>query len=398
MSSPEYLHNAERILKELVRSGHRIVRASLRGNPVYIVTDMSLAKQIFEDARNFSFSPNPITEDDSLTDGVRAFIREGLESPLVSSSYDDYREIRNLFNQAFRHCVTNEMERIRALAKKHIATLLDGERGEHIDALALSRNYWLPLAADVIGLGSLSLAELHLLGDSARVLVEANGLHGDAESVKALAGANKTLIDAIQKVIDAGAAPHNSALGYLLEHVGPERALDVAFSFVLGGIDTGSSALALQTHLLAVNPDQREHFITLSETEQQNALTELASKESPTYYTLRFAVRDTRIDDFDIPAGSFLHLALYSLNNCANPDFDIRRDQPSACPAHRNETLPFGHARHRCPGETLARYLMPVFLNALFSRYGSVTVVSYKRLLNNFARSVSELILQVAPR
>lgn len=398
LSSPEYLGNAEQILKELVRSEHRIVQASLHGKPVYIVADMSLAKQIFEDAKNFSFTPNPVADGDALTDGARAFVSEGLESPLIASSYDGYREIRNLFNQAFRHSVIDQVDRIRARAKDHIATLLDEEQGCEIDALALCRNYWLPLAADVVGLGSLSSVELNLLAESARLLVEANGLHGDAESVRALVQANQIVIDLIRKVIDTKAVPQGSALGYLLRDVGPEKAVELTFAFVLGGIDTGSTSLALQTHLLATSPEQRADFLAFSEAEQQDAITELVSKEAPAYYTLRFAVRDIEIEGFEIPAGAFVHLALHGLNSCANANFDVSRNQKPGCPVHNNETFPFGHARHRCPGEALARCLVPIFLNALFCRYELAVVASYKRELNNFSRSVCELILHVEPR
>jgi cytochrome P450 len=395
LSSPDYLGNAEQILKELVLSEHRIVQASLHGKPVYIVADMSLAKEIFEDAKNFSFTPNPLSKGDALTDGAKAFVSKGLESPLTASSYDGYRDIRNLFNQAFRRSVIEQLDRIRARAEDHIAALLDEVQGPEIDALALCRNYWLPLAADVIGLGSLSSAELSLLAESTRLLIEANGLHGDAESVKALVQANKTIMDLIGKVIGAQKAPPDSALGYLLGEVGPEKAVELIFAFVLGGIDTGSTALPLQTHLLATNSKQRTDFLALSNVNQQTAITELGSKEAPAYYTLRFAVRDVQVGGFDIPAGAFVHLALHGLNSCANADFDVSRNQRQGCPAHCNETFPFGHARHRCPGEALARCLIPVFLRTLFGRYERVAVASYKKDLNNFSRSVCEFVLQV---
>lgn len=395
LSSHEYLVNAERILKDLVLSGHRLAKAHLHGKPVYIVADMALAKQIFEDGANFSFTAGPVVQDEALTEGARMFVNQGLESPLLASSYDEYREQRNLFNQAFKHSVVDRVEQIRTHAKKHIAGLLDDIQGAQVDVLALCRNYWMPLAADIIGLGSLSIYELNLLAASVRMVVEANGLHNDVESIESLVKANKAIVDLIRKVIDAKSAPSHSALGFLLGEFGVERAVDLTFSFVLGGIDTGSNALALQTYLLAANPEQCVSFIALSELEQQGAITELASKEAPAYYTPRFAVRDVTISGINIAAGSFLHLAMHGLNNCANPDFDITRNIKSSCPVHNNETFPFGHARHRCPGEALARHLIPIFLNAFFSRFELCNIISYRRDLNSFSRSVSEFIVQV---
>ena len=398
LSSPDYLRNVEQILARLAVSEHRIVEATLHGKPVYIVTDMPLAKQIFEDGQNFSITANAVTGGAALTEGTRAFISEGLESPLLASSYDEYRETRRLFNQAFKHSVTDQLEPVRSRARARIAALLDEVRDARLDVLTLCRNYWIPLAADVIGLSSLSAAELESLAECSRILVEANGLQVTAETISALAQANATIIESIRKVIAEKAAPPHSALAYLLDEVDTPKAASLALSFVLGGIETGSSALALQTHLLATNAEQCANFIAMSEPDQQSAVTELASKASPAYYTPRFSVRDVRIMDIDFPAGSFFQLALHGLNSCANPDFDVRRNEKSRCPIPHNETLPFGHARHKCPGESLARHLIPIFLTELFGRYEVVAIESYKRDIKNFARSISEFTMQVQPR
>lgn len=394
LASSDYLHNAEQILEELVRSEHRIVQAFLHGKPVYIITDMVLAKRIFEDGKNFSFTANPVTGGDALTEGTKAFVSEGLESPLLASSYDDYKETRRIFNQAFKYCVTDQAEPLSARAKMRITSLLNAIHSPTIDILALCRNYWMPLAADVIGLGALSIDKVHLLAECSRILVEANGLHGDSESIDTLAKANSIIIDLIREVIEAGNAPENSAMAYLLGEVDTQKTIDLTLAFILGGIDTGSTALALQAYLLAVDAKQRANFISISEEDQRTAITELASKSAPAYYTPRFAVRDVKIADVEIPAGSFLHLPLYGLNSCANPDFDVKRNGKSSCPAHHNETLPFGHARHRCPGESLARYLIPIFLNGLFSRYPSFSIQAYEREQKHFSRSVSKFIIQ----
>jgi len=394
LASPDYLGNAEQILEALVHSEHRIVRATLHGKPVYIITDMILAKRIFEDGKNFSFTANPVTRDDTLTEGARAFVNEGLESPLLASTYENYKETRRIFNQAFKHCVTDQAGPLCDRAGIHIASLLDEIRGPTIDVLTLCRNYWMPLAADVIGLGGLPGDKIHLMAECARTLVEANGLHGDAESISLLAQANGTMIDLIREVIEAGNAPENSAMAYLLGEVDIQKTIDLTLAFILGGIDTGSTALALQTHLLAVDEEQRVHFLAMNVEEQRAAITELASKSAPAYYTPRFAVCDVKIADVEIPAGAFLHLPLYGLNKCANPDFNVRRNGTAVCPAHNNETLPFGHARHRCPGESLARYLIPIFLKGLFGRYQRFSIQDYEREQKHFSRSVSKFVIQ----
>lgn len=398
LSSPDYLCNVERILTALTLSEHRIAQATLHGTPVYIVADMQLAKQIFEDGQNFSITANAVADDASLTEGARAFVSEGLESPLLASSYDEYKETRHLFNQAFKHSVTYRLDDVRRLARERIAALLNDIRSPDIDVLKLCRDYWIPLAADVIGLSSLTGAELELLVASSRTLIEANGLQGTLETIETLTRANGTLVELIHKVFVEQSAPPHSAISYLLGEVDAQKAARLTLSFVLGGIETGSSALALQTYLLATNAGQRADFIALSEPDQQSAITELASKEGPAYYTPRFAVRDVNVMGIDFPAGTFFQLALHGLNSCANADFDVQPNARAACPMRRNETLPFGHARHKCPGESLARHLIPIFLDEVFSRYEVVSIPGYRRDIKSFARSIGEFIMQVKPR
>jgi cytochrome P450 len=396
--SPDYIQHTEEILQELARSRHRIVKARLQDSAVYIVTDMQLAKQIFEDGKAFTFTPSQASTDDAMADGTRAFVDEGLESSLLSASYEDYKETRSLFNQALKRGFLDRLEFIERRAAQHIAALLDQSTGPDIDALALSRQYWMPLIADILGLGSLSFAQLMQLASYSRILVEANGLQGDRESVKQLAEANQTIVAMIGNVVAAGVVPEQSVVGFFLSRLDEATAIDFTRTFVLAAIDTGSSALALQTHLLAGSSEQRDRFLAMTELQQRAAITELASKEAPTYYTPRFTVADITLEGEKIPAGSFIQLALYGINRCANPDFDIQRSDVSRCPVHNHEAYPFGHARHKCPGETLARHLIPIFLAGLFGRYSSIAIKSCCKELNSFSRSISELILNVEGR
>jgi len=394
--SPDYIRNTEHILKELARSEHRLVAANLHDKPVYIVADLQLAKEIFEDGQNFTFAPSG--DDGAFTEGTQAFLEEGLESTLLSSSYEDYKRTRKLFNQAFKQGYTDRARELDRFAKRHVEALLDDSNPPTIDVLDLCRRYWMPVIATVIGIDSLPYADLIELADSARALVEGNGLQGDRDAIERLAHANDTIVALIRQVAATRDVPADSALGYFLSQLDLEAAIDIARTFILGGIDTGSSALALQAHLLASDAQQRARFLAMPQQEQQTAMTELASKETPTLYTPRFAVRDVRVDGIDIPAGSFLQLAVYGLNHCANPDFDVRRGDKSACPMHNNESLPFGHARHKCPGEALARHLMPIFLDALFRRFDVTAIRSCRKEPNTFARSIGELLLDVERR
>jgi len=393
--SPEYIANTEQILKDLVRGQHRIARATLHGQAVYIVADFSLAKQIFEDSKNFAIAATELSNVKTLTEGTQAYVEEGLDSPLASAAYNDYKETRKNFNQAMKHAYTDRSGVVDQRARQHIDTLLGRISGGTVDAVTLCRQYWLPLMAEVIGVASLPLAELSLLMQCARTLVQGNGLLGDRSAIAQLTQAHRTVIELITRVITSGTVPAESALGYLLKRLDTPAAIDITRAFILGGIDTGGGALALQTHLLASHAEQRRQFLQLSASEQQNAMLELVAKEAPAYYSPRFALQDINIAGVDIPAGSFIQLASYAFNHCANPDFDIRRTDKSTCPMHRQETFPFGHARHKCPGEILSRRLGAIFLNGLFGRYPAIAVKSYQREPDSFSRSIRELTLSI---
>lgn len=392
LSSPDYIRNVERVLQGYARSEHPIVQARLHGKPVYLVVDMAAAKYIFENARSFSFAPIGLGDDQGLTEGTKAFVDGGFQSQLVTASYDGYREIRKVLNNAFKCAYTDRMAEVDELAKRHIAELVAGIRPGRLDALALCRGYWLPLVADIIGVAGLSVPELTHLAKWARTLNEGYGHHGDRENIDVLATAKAEVTGMIRRVVSAQTAPPHSALGYFLSVMDTEAAIDLARTFILGSINTDSGVLGLQTHLLAAHAGQRARFLAMSEVERQNAMTEIAAKEQPVYYMPRFAVHDISVQGVEIPAGSCVHLAIHAINSCANPDFNIDR---GAGIGPANETIPFGHARHKCPGETLARHLIPIFLAGLFGHFRHVEVLAFEKDVYAFTRSINQLVLNV---
>jgi cytochrome P450 len=391
-SSEDNSTNAEQVLIGLVLDKQRIVKTNQYGNPVYIVSDIELVKQIFEDGQNFSFSPGELPAENSLTDGAKSFVKEGLESALLASSYDAYKEFRKIFNQAFNHGYTDRKEAFGVQAKAHLAKLLSDITSPTIDAVSLCKQFSIPLMASVIGIGALRYSDLLTIADCSKLLADGHGMQEGGDSVEHLGALHNTIVDLVKRVIDENAVPSDSALGNLLQTMDVDTAIGHARAFILGGIDTGSSSLMFSTYLLANDQIQRAEFLKLSPVEQRHAITELISKEAPAYYSPRFALRDVVIDGIEIPAGSFVQLATYAINRCANPGLDIKR-YSSGCPVTAKETLPFGHARHKCPGEELGRHFTAVFLDGLFRRFPSVQVVSVTKQTSSFSRGLSELIL-----
>jgi cytochrome P450 len=368
-SDSNYISNTETVLCQLASSKSRITQATLHGKPIFIISELNLVKRVMEDSRRFSFMP----------------VAKGT-SPL-DAEFDQYKAFRTLFNRAMQTGYGDIADDMHRYAKQHITSLLDSQLAP-IDIVSLVQRYWLPLLADVIGLGWLPFDELVRLADAARIVVEATGQQVDLIEV---AKASVIIDSILDRVINSGWVPPISALGHLLGQTDTQSAIGLARTFVLGGLDTGGNALVFATYLLANDANQRAKFITLSEPDQQLAIAELASKEAPAYFSPRYAVNDTMLEGLPIPAGSLLQLSTYGINKSANPDFDIARK--SGCPMHGHETLPFGHARHKCPGENLASALSAIFLRVLFKRYPNVTVLSSRKESHTFSRRMSVLML-----
>jgi cytochrome P450 len=132
------------------------------------------------------------------------------------------------------------------------------------------------------------------------------------------------------------------------------------------GFETTVNLLGSGTELLLRHPDQ----LAAAQSDPSRwagVVDEALRVESPVQVTARFAVRDTRVADHPVPAGSLVVLLLGGANRdpevFADPGaFDVRR--PNA-----RDHLAFSSGRHFCLGAALARLEGEVGLQRLFARY-----------------------------
>jgi cytochrome P450 len=104
-----------------------------------------------------------------------------------------------------------------------------------------------------------------------------------------------------------------------------------------------------------------------------NFVEECLRLESPIKGSFRLALRDTKLADVDIPAGSVLMAVIGAANRdprvFADPDrFDARRSN-----ARRN--VGFGHGEHFCPGASLARTEARISFERLLTRLDDFRLV-----------------------
>ena len=110
-------------------------------------------------------------------------------------------------------------------------------------------------------------------------------------------------------------------------------------------LSTGMRILAEQPSLADELRSQPEAISTFVE--------ECLRFESPIKGSFRLALRDTRVAEVDIPAGSFLMLMNAAANRAPRVFQDCDRFDPKSSNARRN--IAFGHGEHFWPGASLAR-------------------------------------------
>lgn len=135
------------------------------------------------------------------------------------------------------------------------------------------------------------------------------------------------------------------------------------------GQHTTTKLLCAIMRVFAEQPDVVE-ALRADRSRIPNFVEEMLRLESPVKSAFRLAVKDTRIGDVDVPAGSTVMLCPGGLNR------DPRRfDNPHELQIDRHnvrEHLAFGRGAHSCPGGPLARVEGRVTVERLIDRLGDI--------------------------
>jgi cytochrome P450 len=160
------------------------------------------------------------------------------------------------------------------------------------------------------------------------------------------------------------------------------------------GHDTTGSLIANGVDLLFRHPAEAAR-LRADPTLVKSAVEEMLRFESPLQIANRRALRDCRLGDTAIPAGSFLHLALAAANRdpreFERPEvFDVARDP--------NRHLAFSHGIHTCAGNALARIEAGVAFSRLLARFPRMRQVEPTvRAERSRFRVVERLVVELEP-
>jgi cytochrome P450 len=134
------------------------------------------------------------------------------------------------------------------------------------------------------------------------------------------------------------------------------------------GHETTTNLIGNSVDLLLRHPDARADLAENPEL-IDTAIEEFLRMESPNQLGNRRAVRDTKLADVPIPAGSYVHLCIAAANRdpaqFPDPDrLDIRRSP--------NRNLAFGLGIHACAGMSLARMEARIAIGKLVERFAKI--------------------------
>ncbi len=168
-----------------------------------------------------------------------------------------------------------------------------------------------------------------------------------------------------ERVEDRKREPRNDFLGMLLQaEVDGHRLSDLevrqfGMLMLLAGYETTSGAMGMSLLYLAQHPELREQLFVNVDALKQTAVNELLRIVSPVQLFGRNAAHDVEMYGQTIPAGDVVLLAYGAANHDPNAF-----EHPERCilDRHPNGQVAFGHGRHLCLGQHLARLELTIMV------------------------------------
>ncbi|WP_336952139.1 cytochrome P450 [Sphingobium aromaticivastans] len=144
-----------------------------------------------------------------------------------------------------------------------------------------------------------------------------------------------------------------------------EDLLSITSNLMFGGLDTVASSLGFAARFLAENPAKRRELVDRPEL-IANAVDELLRMFAPSS-TARVVTRDIEYGGVTFRAGDRIYIRplLHGMDERKFPD-PMEADWER--PALERSYAAFGNGPHRCPGATLARSEMRIFLEEWLAR------------------------------
>lgn len=291
-------------------------------------------------------------------------LHPALASTMLNSDPPDHTRLRRLVTRAFTAGRVQQLRpAVRALADQLIA---EWSPGDHVD---LMESLAVPLPVTVIcqllGVPVADRDSVHrwssdllATGDHERI---DRASHALADYMSALAAAKREQPD--EALLSALVAVRDEDGDRLSE----QELVSLAVLLLVAGHETTTAAIGNSVLALLQHPEQLA-LLNADHSRIPSAVDELLRYDSPvSIATWRWAPKDTRIGDAEVPAGSPVFVSPGAANRdparFTDPD-RLDLDRPDAW-AH----LAFGHGIHRCLGAPLAQAEVETVLLLLLERF-----------------------------
>jgi len=379
---------------------------------MFVVTRFDDVRTVLTDATNFvndaslRMASRPVTDRQKAV--IELFETEGwLPAPtLAGRDNPEHKEMRAIFNQAFRPKVVNRLDpEVRDLAYELINDFIDDGHCEFV------RQFAIPLPLVIIGrqMGA-DPADIWKIKEWTEAFFHRIGMMLDPAQE----------LDTVRKEIEAQhyfqpiferlrKEPNNTLLSELVNTVIKEwgRPLNdnelhaemMADTFV-GGSETTTNALSAGVKLLIENKDVWEQLKSDPEKYAKVFIEEVLRLESPVQSLMRVTANDVELSGAQIPACSMVNVRY----GAANRD-ERRFEEPEKINLERKTPgghMAFGSGVHHCLGAPLARRELIWSFTALAEKVDDMWFAEGKNTFDYhphyLLRSLKELHIEFKPQ
>jgi cytochrome P450 len=332
---------------------------------MYIVTRYDDVRRVLTDPVNFVNGRVSRDEATKLNDRQQkvldVFREEGwVPAPTLAGRDDpNHKEMRSIFNQAFRPKVVNQLDpEVKALAYDLLDAFLPDGEAEFVSQFAV------PLPLMIIGrqMGA-DPKDIWKIKDWTNAFFHRISMMLDEEQEMAAVRKEIEAQHYFQPIFERlREQPNNTLLSELVNTVIEEwgRTLNdnelhaemMADTFV-GGSETTTNALSAGVKLLIENKDVWEQLKSDPDRYVKTFIEEVLRLESPVQSLMRATANDVEINGVTIPAGSLVNVR-YAAANRDERKFDV----PEKIDLERKGAgghMAFGSGAHHCLGAPLAR-------------------------------------------
>ncbi len=341
------------------------------GLPVWLITGYDAVRSALADPR--------LSTDLNRIDGLfaqkepdrtkRGGFSSAIASHMMHTDPPDHTRLRRLVSKAF---TVRAVQALRPRIQQITDELVDDLTGH--DAVDLLESFAFPLPIRVICLLlGVPVEEQGNFKDWSKALVSGESPEAATAAATAVAEYLGELVERKRRATTDDLLTALVAARDVDDRLSETELVSTAYLLFIAGFETTLNALGNGTLHLMRNLPQWD-ALRADRTLLPGAVEEFLRLESPLKHaTFRCATEPVSVGDVEIPAGSFVLLAIASANR--DPQ---RFGDPHALDVRRSAAghLAFGHGIHHCLGAPLARVEVQMAFNALLDAFPAMRLAA----------------------